>query len=102
MDPLERNRHGDENEEHTTGRGHVHDSTRESCDNESNDGSVQQTPARVGEVDAGSGVGGCVSHHVEEDPGVVTDQGVTGKLGEETDEDADEHTAAHAAGLDEF
>jgi hypothetical protein len=102
LNALERDGHGDEAREHEQGRGHVHDATGEARDDEGDDGGVEQTPAGVGEVDAGGGVVGGVAHHVEEHAGVVADEGVAGELGEEADKGGDEDATAHAARADQI
>lgn len=76
--------------------------TLEARDDEGNDGTVDQTPASVGDVDAGLGVLAGVAHEVEEGAGVVADEGVSGQLGEETDEGGDDETAAHTGGADKL
>jgi len=94
--------HSNEDEKHKRGRQHVHVATLEAGDDEGDDGGVDKTPAGVGDVDTALGVGAGVAHHVEENVGVVAEQGVAGQLGEEADEDGDVDTATHTGAADKI
>lgn len=95
MQALEGNGHGDEDGCHTAGRQHKHPSALEARDGQGDDHTVEQTPALVGNVDPGLCEVGGVTHHLEEQVGVVRKQSVSAHLGEETHHGRDEHTAAH-------
>lgn len=68
---LEEDGHRHEAQSHGCGRELEHPSTAEASDDEGDDCCVDQTPALVGDIDASLGVGGGVSHHLEEDVLVV-------------------------------
>lgn len=102
LNPLEGDSHGDEARAHEAGREHVHVTAFEAGDDDGDNGSVEERPAGVGQVDAGLGVVGGVAHHAEQNPGVVAEKGVAGELGEETDEKGDVETATETIGFEEL
>ncbi|KAI6750870.1 hypothetical protein HG530_014320 [Fusarium avenaceum] len=102
LDSLERDSDTNESAQHQSSRKHVHVTTLEAGHDKSNDRGGQQAPAGVCEVDAGLDGSLFVSHHVKEHTRVVAQKGVSRKLGEETDEDCDQETAAHTSGAQEI
>jgi len=95
---VERYRHANEDDQHATGRKHKHPPAPEASDNKSNDNTVEQTPALVSNVDASLSEVGGVTHHLEEQVGVVREEGVAAHLREETHHNGDEHTTTHTGG----
>jgi len=87
--------HGYKDQAHATSRKHKHPSSGEVGHNQSNDCSVHETPAVVGEIDACFGKVAGISHHVEEKVGVEAQESVSGELGEETEEDGNQESASH-------
>lgn len=100
LEPLEGDGHGDEAETHERRGQHEHIAALEPGHDEGDDGGVGEAPARVRDVNARLDRLFGVAHHVEEDAGVVADEGVSGELRKEADEDCDVDTAAHAGGAD--
>jgi hypothetical protein len=97
---LERNGHGHENDQHGTRRKHEHPPATEAGDDKSDDDTVDQAPAVVGNVDPRLGEGGRIAHHLEEEVGVVGQERVTAHLREQTHHAGNQDTAAHTGGAD--
>lgn len=102
MDSLKRYGDADEGAQHESSGKHVHVSTFEASDDQSDDCSIEKTPASIGEVDSGLCVVVGETHHTEKDTGIVAQKGVAGKLSEETDEDGDNESTSHTGGADDF
>ena len=97
---MQRNGNGHEDHDHGSSGKHKHLTTGESGDDKSDDDSVQQTPALVGHVDARLCAVIGKTHQVEEQLLVVREQSITAHLGEQTQEDGDDDTAAHSRSSD--
>lgn len=92
---LEGNGHGNEDQGHGTRGQHKHPSALEAGNDQSDDCTVDETPALIGNVDPGLCEVGGVTHHLEEQVGVVRKQSVSAHLGEKTHHGGDQHAAAH-------
>lgn len=77
-------------------------SALEASDDKGNNCRVDQPPAGVSKIYSSLGVVAGISHHLEENARVVADESVARKLGEEANEDCDEHTATHTTGAEEI
>lgn len=86
----------DEHGAHKTRRKHEHEATRESRDDQGSDGSSEERPTVVGEVDSRLRKSGGVPHHAKEKTGIVREQRIARHLCEQTHHRRDEDTTAHS------
>lgn len=99
---LESNGHANEDGTHRCSRDHEHPSSAEAGDDQGEEGRIEQAPAVVGEIELCLDEGLSETHHVEKETRVETEKGVTGHLGEETEESGDESTTTHTWGCKHY